>query len=176
MKNSQQNLLIVLALGLCGLCAWQWYVQTVQRNHLDELNRIANEKTAHIQEYTNSIQTMQYQIGQMDAHISELKDTVKSNLEVIVGQRQELNRLETDNLALTNNIAEYKQAVDTLNGRLKEAYDGVKKQNDAIQQLVTQRDGFVKKYNDMVTERNNVVSNYNDLAARFEKLKSGAEK
>ena len=28
MKNFQQNLLIVLALGLCGLCVYQWYGQT----------------------------------------------------------------------------------------------------------------------------------------------------
>ena len=32
MKNFQQNLLILLALRLCGLCAWQWYAQTVQRD------------------------------------------------------------------------------------------------------------------------------------------------
>ncbi len=34
MKNFQINLFIVLALGLCGLCTWQWYEQTVQRTEI----------------------------------------------------------------------------------------------------------------------------------------------
>jgi CII-binding regulator of phage lambda lysogenization HflD len=84
--------------------------------------------------------------------------------------------LDAENTALTNDIVEYKQAVATLEGRLKEAYDGIQKQNDAIKQLAAQRDEFVKKYNDEVVDRNNVVSNYNDLVARFEKLQSGGGK
>ena len=34
MKHFQSNLLIVLALALCGLCAFQWYEQTVQRDEI----------------------------------------------------------------------------------------------------------------------------------------------
>jgi chromosome segregation ATPase len=176
MKNFHQNLLIALALCLCALCAWQWYGQTLQRAEFEKLNAIANEKSALIQGYTNAIDTMQHQIGQMDAHITELKNTVATNEDTILAQRRELNRLDAENTALTNDVVQYKQAVDTLEGRLKEAYDGIKKQNDAIKQIAAQRDDFVKKYNDLVIDRNNVVSNYNDLAARFEKLQSGGGK
>jgi chromosome segregation ATPase len=176
MKNFHQNLLIALALCLCALCIWQWYGQTVQRSDFDKLNDIANQKSALIQGYTNSIDAMQHQIGQMDAHIKELEDTVATNEQTILAQRRELNQLDAENTALTNDIVQYKQAVETLEGRLKEAYDGVKKQNEAITNLVAQRDEFVKKYNDEVADRNNVVSNYNSLAARFEKLQSGSGK
>ena len=176
MKNFQQNLLIILALCLCALCAWQWYGQTVQRSEFDKLNAITNHKSALIQDYTNSIETMQHQIGQMDASLTELKGTVATNNETILAQRRELNQLDAQNSALTNDIVQYKQAMDTLESRLKEAYDGIKKQNDALKQLAGQRDEFVKKYNDIVIERNTVVSNYNDLAARFQKLQSGASK
>jgi chromosome segregation ATPase len=176
MKNFHQNLLITLALCLCGLCAWQWYQQTVQRNQVDELKQTANEKLVLIQDYTNSIQMMQHQIGQMDARITELKDTVKTNDETIVAQRRELNQSEAQNDALTNEIVQYRQAVDTLQAKLKDAYDGIQKQNDAIKQLAAQRDDFVKKYNDLVIDRNNVVSNYNELAAKIEKLQAGGGK
>jgi chromosome segregation ATPase len=176
MKNFHQNLLIVLALGLCGLCAWQWYGETIQRNQVEELKQTADQKLVLIQDYTNSIQTMQHQIKEMDAHITELRETVKTNDQTILDQRRELNQSEAQNDALTNEIAQYKQAVDTLEAKLKDAYDGIQKQNDAIKQLAAQRDEFVKKYNDLVIDRNNVVSNYNDLAARFEKLQSGGGK
>ncbi len=176
MKNFHQNLLIALALCLCALCAWQWYGQTVQRAEFDKLNAIANEKSVLIQGYTNSIETMQHQIGQMDASITELKGTVATNNETILAQRRELNQLDAANTALTNDMAQYKQAVDTLETRLKDAYDGIKKQNDQLKQLAGERDDFVKKYNDIVIDRNNVVSNYNVLAARFEKLQSDGAK
>ncbi len=63
MKNFQQNLLIVLALALCGLCAWQWYVQTVQRNQIDSLDQTIFKQSADIQGYTNSINTMDAEIA-----------------------------------------------------------------------------------------------------------------
>ncbi len=176
MKTFHQNLLMVLALCLCALCAWQWYGQTLQRIQVEELKQTASQKLALIQDYTNSIQTMQHQIGQMDAHITELKDTVKTNDQTILAQRRELNQADADNAALTNEIVQYKQAVDTLEAKLKDAFDGIQKQNDAIKQLAGQRDEFVKKYNDLVIERNTVVSNYNDLAARLEKLQAGGGK
>ena len=176
MKNFHQNLLITLALCLCALCAWQWYGQTVQRVEFDKLNAIANEKSALIQGYTNSIETMQHQIGQMDTSITELKGTVATNNQTILAQRRELNQLDAQNSALTNDVAQYKQAVDTLDARLKDAYDGIKKQNDQLKQLAGERGEFVKKYNDIVIDRNTIVSNYNDLAARFKKLQSGGEK
>jgi chromosome segregation ATPase len=176
MKNSHQNLLIALALCLCALCAWQWYGETLQRTEFEKLNAIANQKSALIQDYTNSIAMMQHQIGQMDASLTELKGTVATNNETILAQRRELNQLDAENTALTNDIVQYKQAVDTLEARLKDAYDAIKKQNDALKKVAGERDEFVKKYDDMVIERNTIVSNYNDLAARLEKLQSAGGK
>jgi len=176
MKNFQQNLLIVLALSLCGLCVFQWYGQTRQRNEIGQLNQIANDKSETIRDLTNSVAAMQHQISQMDGRITELKDTVKTNNETILEQKRALNKLEAEGEALTNQIAEYKKALDTVEGRLKDAYDGIKKQNDAIAELTAQRDEYVKKYNDTVTDRNEIVKKYNELAARIEKQQPGGAK
>ena len=173
MKAFQQNLLIALALSLCALCAFQWYGQARQRNQLDQLTDLYNQKTAAVQEYTNSIRNLEHEVGQMDASITELKGTTKSNDETILSQRGELSRLAAESAVLTNEIAQYKQALDTAQAKLKEAYDGIGKQNDAIKELTAQRDDFLKKYNDSVTDRNQIVNKYNELAARFEKLQSG---
>jgi chromosome segregation ATPase len=170
MKSFQQNLLIVLALGLCLLCAFQWHGQTVQREQINRLNQISYDKSLEIQRYTNSIQTMEHQISQMDGQITELKGTVKTNEQTILDQKRELNKLETQSEALTNEILQYKEATASLETKLKDAYDGVKKQNEAIKQLVVERDDFVKKYNDSVNERNAIVTKYNELVSQVEKL------
>jgi uncharacterized coiled-coil DUF342 family protein len=65
--------------------------------------------------------------------------------------------------------------VESLQGKLKEAYAGIHKQNEAMKELVAQRDEFVKKYNESVQARNDVVAKYNDLVAQVEKLQ-GAKK
>ena len=172
MKNFQQNLLIILALGLCLLCIFQWRGQTNQRARIQTLNQLVYEKSVAIQGYTNSISAMDHQIASLGAQIAELTSAAKTNEQLLAAQKREINRLEAASESLTNEIVQYKQAVDTLQSKLKEAYDGVKKQNDAIQQLITQRDEFVKKYNDSVKDRNDVVAKYNDLVRQTQKANS----
>src|SRR5271169_409865 len=154
MKNFQQNLLVALALALCVLCAYQWYGQTLQRNEIQGLNKIVYEKSVAIRDYTNAVATLSHQVAEMDARITELKDMVRTNEQLAVAQRREINRLQTVGESMTNQIVEYKSAVDTLETKLKEAYAGIKKQNESLQELVAQRDEFVKKYNDSVKDRN----------------------
>jgi len=169
MKNFQQNLLILLALSLCGLCVYQWRGQTAQRVAIQKLTALAYEKDSAIQGYTNSIQTMDRQIAQLDARLGELKETLKTNDLLVTSQKHEILSLQITSQGLTNEIAEYKKAVGTLEEKLKDAYDGLKKQNQAIKELVTQRDDFVKKFNDSVKDRNDVVNKYNDLVRQVEK-------
>src|SRR5258708_5908025 len=175
MKNFQQNLLIALALGLCALCVYQWYGQTVQRTQIEKLNEMVYEKSAAIQTYTNSIKVMDARIAQMDAQMTKLEEAAKTKEQLVIVQKREINKLQVTTDGLTNQVTEYKKAVDTLEAKLKEAYAGVKKQNDAIQELVTQRDEFVKKFNNSVKERNDIVAKYNDLAAQVEKLRGGSK-
>jgi len=175
MKNFQQNLLVILAIGLCGLCAYQWYYQTVQRNEVQQLNQISYEKSVAIRDYTNSITTLNHQISLMDSNLSELRNNEKTNAETMVAQKRELGRLRIVGDGLSNELIQYKDAVGTLTNKLAEAYAGIEKQNAVLNELAAQRDGFLQKYNDEVKDRNNVVSNYNALAAQVEKLQGGGK-
>ena len=176
MRNFHQNLLILLALALCLLCAYQWRVEVKLRDRLDNLNRLVSQKAGSIQEYTNSIQAMQLQISRMDARISELETTLATNHATVLSQQRELQRLREDAATLTNQTAQYRRSLDTLKTQLKEAYTGVTRQNDALKQLTTQRDDFVKRYNDSVTERNALAAKYNDLVAKMERFQSAPAK
>jgi len=176
MRSFQQNLLVTLALALCGLCAWQWYRETGQRNAIEILNQRLYEKSVAIRDATNSIATLNHQISQMDIEMTELRAQARTNQETLADQLREIGRLRFQGDALTNEVAEYKTAVENLNNKLKEAYAGIQKQNLAVQELVTQRDEFVTKYNDSVKERNDIVAKYNDLAAQVRKLQGSQSK
>ncbi len=182
MRNFQQNLIIV-ALSLCGLCVYQWYGQTVQRNEIQKLEQTVFDKSAAIQGYTNSIRAMDGQIAQRDgqiaqrdARITQLKAEVKTNSEFVITQKREINRLQAAADGLTNQVAEYRLAVESLQGKLKEAYDAIKKQNDAMKELVAQRDELLTKLNDSVKDRNAIVTKYNDLVSQVQKAQAAGAK
>jgi chromosome segregation ATPase len=175
MKNFQVNLFIVLALGLCGLCAWQWYEQTVQRTTIQSLNRMVYDREAAIQGYTNSLATLNHQLNQMDASLTEMKAAAATNEQLIISQRAEIGQLQFANDNATNEIVQYKAGVDALESKLKEAYAGIDRQNAAISNLVAQRNDLVQKYNGEVTDRNNVVAKYNDLVKQVEKQQGGSK-
>jgi chromosome segregation ATPase len=172
MKNFQQNLLIILALALCGLCAWQWYQQTLQRNAIETQNRLVHDRDAAIQGYTNSLATLNHQVAQMDARLTEIKAEAATNEQIVISQKSEIVTLQFANFNLTNEITQYKQAVDTLETKLKEAYAGIDKQNGAISNLVSQRNDLLQKFNDEVKDRNDIVAKYNELAKQVEKLQT----
>ena len=172
MKNFHQNLLIILALSLCALCVYQWNAQTQQRKAIDTLNQIVFDKNTTIQDLTNHLAIMGGQIAQMNKSISELNSTIKTNEAIQLGQRREISKLRVENESLANEVAQYKEAVDKLEGKLKEAYDGIKKQNDAIKELTTQRDEFFHKLNDSIKDRNDIVAKYNELVKSMEKPSS----
>jgi chromosome segregation ATPase len=175
MKNFQANLLIVLALALCGLCAFQWYEQTLQRNEITTMNGILYDKNVAIQDATNSIATLNHQVAQMDARLTEIKAAAATNAKLVVSQKAEIVQFQFTSANLTNEIAQYRTAVDTLESKLKEAYSGIAQQNETITNLVAQRDDFVKKINDEVKDRNDIVAKYNDLVKQVQQLQSGSK-
>ncbi len=171
MKSFQQNLMMALAFALCGLCAWQWYFQTVQRGRLAAQNQELYKRDTAIQGYTNSLDKMNQQITRMDQTIAglngDLKQALQTNGEFIILQKREMARLGASNDTLLNDVAQYTNAVATLQSNLDTAYDGIKKQNAVVEQLAAQRDEFVQKYTNMVTKYNETVSQYNDLVGKY---------
>ena len=173
MKNFQQNLLILVALGLCGLCAWQWYAQTIQRDTIQDLNKMVYDRNVEIQGCTNSIARLNAKVSEMDVHMTALAATLATNEQMMASQEVQIAQLQFQHGNDTNEIAQYKTAVDTLESKLKDACAGISQQNAAITNLVAQRDDFVKKYNDAVKDRNDVVAKYNDLVSQIQKQQGG---
>ncbi len=174
MKYFQRNLLIVLAIGLCGLCLYQWHDQIVQRNAIGGLNQLVFQRDTAIQGYTNSLATLNHQVGTFDAELTTLKEAAQANEALITTQKRELNRISFLNQSLTNQVAEYQTGVDALEAKLKEAATGITKQNAALAELATQRDELVTKYNAAIKDRNDIVAKYNDLVKQIQKAQADA--
>jgi chromosome segregation ATPase len=172
MKNFLQNSLMVLALGLCGLCAWQWYIQT--RLHLEgeALQQTVFKQSAEIQGYTNSIKNMDAEIAGLSTSLKEFKQAAITNELAALEQKREILRLRSASEMMSNEIVQYKDVVDKLEAKLKEASEGILKQNDAMKRLAAERDDAIQKYNGSIKERNALAEKYNSLVDRFNKLQA----
>jgi chromosome segregation ATPase len=95
-----------------------------------------------------------------------------SNELVAAEQKREILRLRSSSELMSNQIVEYKDVVDKLEAKLKEASEGILKQNDAIKRLAAERDEAIQKYNDSIKERNALAEKYNNLVDRFTKLQA----
>jgi chromosome segregation ATPase len=169
MKNPLQTLLMSLALCLCALCTWQWYGQVLQRKAMTALAQVNYDESTAIQGYTNTINNMDHQIAQMDARISDLRDTLNSNTVTIVG-------LQQDNSRLNIVVNQYSNAVVVLQGQMRQANESIRRQNDTMKDLVTQRDDFVARLNESIKERNDIVTKYNELTKQLEQIQSKKQK
>jgi chromosome segregation ATPase len=158
---------------LCGLCVYQWRVQTIQRNEISTQNGMLYDRNVAIQSATNSIATMSHQIEQMDARITAIQAAAATNEQLAASEKAEITELRFTNENLTNDVAQYQAAVNTLEAKLKDAYADIEKQNEVVTNLVAQRDEFVKKFNDSVKDRNDVVAKYNDLVSQVQKQQGG---
>ena len=167
MKNFQRNLFILLALALCGTCAYQWYLQAVQLQTLEQRNQAISQESAVIQDLTNSVKRTDDEINQLHDRIAQLKTAASSNDQWAITEKREVARLQSDGELMSNQIVQYKDAVDQLEAKLKEAYKGE-------QDLAAQRDDFVKKLNDSIKARNDLTAKYNELVDRFNKLQAAS--
>jgi uncharacterized coiled-coil DUF342 family protein len=172
MKNIQMNLLVVLSMGLCGLCAWQWYVQTQLHNEGQVLQQKIFKRDSDIQGYTNSIKNMDSEIAGLSTRINELKQENTTNQYTAAQQKIEIFRLQFYSDAMSNQVVQYQSNIVLLETRLKEASAGIVKQNEAISNLVSERDDVIKKCNDSIKSQRELAAKYNDLVDRYNKLQA----
>ena len=165
MKSFQRNLFIILAVGLCGTCVYQWYLQAAQLSTVERLNQVIYQKSTDIQGYTNSIKRMDDEINQLHGRVTQLKQAAASNDQWAISEKREVARLQSAGDILSNEIVEYKAAVGSLTNKLNAAYNGEK-------ELAAQRDEFVKKLNDSIEAQNDLTAKYNELVDRFNKLQA----
>jgi chromosome segregation ATPase len=175
MKHFHRNLLVVLALALCGLCVYQWRDQVAQRQAINRLNQFVFDRDAAIQKYTNSLATLNRQVADFDTELAGYKATVASNSVVLASQQRELQRLTLLQHGLTNEVAQYQAAIVSFSGRVAEDADDLKKQDAALKELIKQRDDLVEKFNREVTDRNAVVAKYNALVQQINQARQAAK-
>jgi len=164
------NLLLVLALGLCGLCAYQWMREGRVYAALGSVNDELYKKREAIQGLEQTVKRNQSDMARLEGIRAELNQTIRTNTARIAELGNYVEKLENETDSQRATIGNYKEALDTANERIQKQNEDIQKQNDAIKVLAQQRDEKVAELNRLVGEYNTLVTNFNKLQEDMTKL------
>jgi chromosome segregation ATPase len=163
MKNFLQYLLMVFALCLCGLVAFQWDRETRLQQDQQRLTDTIQGRKQDIQNLEGTLKQTEDEVKRLDQVKTELTDTVKSNRLEILQLRKDQERADAEVEKELKQIDVYKTALEQANENIKKQNEDIRKQNEQLKQLADERNEAVVQHNKTVEEFNDLAKKWNDL-------------
>ncbi len=164
------SLLIVLALGLCGLVAYQWYRDADLRQQLAERGKqmqAMNEQKHEIEVTGKRVEEELKRVEQLKERLTEQDKTNKVELSRSKRDLAEANlKLER----ATKQGDAYKVAYEKMATDIKAQNESMKKLNEAYLNVVNVQKDTVEKYKKLATDCEDLNARYNKLFEQAEKL------
>lgn len=162
--------LIVLACGLCGLVAFQWYrdadlrAQIADRNH--KLNAL-NEQKHEVETTGKRVEEELKRVEQLKERLTEQDKTNKVELS---RTKKELAEAVHKAESATKQGDLYKQAYDKMATDIKTQNESMLKLNSAYTNAVAVNKDAMDKYRKLATDCEELNGRYNKLFEQAEKL------
>ena len=169
MKKFLENLLIFIALSLCGLCVYQWVREAELRKEAETLSKSLYEKKETIQNLEGLLKRSEAEVLRLDKLKTEMTEVIKSNRQEILTLTRHTEKLEREVENQKAQIEVYKEAIETANANITKQNEDIRKQNELLKQLSEERNAGIEKYNQVVTQ-------YNELVKQFEKYQQDVQK
>jgi len=164
------SLLIALALGLCGLVAYQWYRDADLRKQLTERGKqmqAMNEQKHEIEVTGKRVEEELKRVEQLKERLTEQDKTNKVELSRTKRDLAEANlKLER----ATKQGDAYKVAYEKMATDIKAQNESMKKLNEAYLNVVNVQKDTVEKYKKLATDCEDLNARYNKLFEQAEKL------
>lgn len=163
MKNPLQNLLILLALCLCALVAFQWHREAKLRQEIQKFSDTVHDKLENIQSLQGTLKRSEEEVKRLDTLKVELTESVKSNRTQIAQLMKDLAKSDAEVEKGLKKIDDFKNALQQANENIKKQNEDIRKQNEEVRKLADERNESVVKYNKVVTEFNDLARKWNEL-------------
>ncbi|OQB91278.1 MAG: hypothetical protein BWX84_01463 [Verrucomicrobia bacterium ADurb.Bin118] len=174
MRTFLVRLLMVLALGLCGLVAVQWQREVRLRRAVQELHRVVEEQRGKMQRLDGALQRAEEEILRREDATRQLTEAQETNRTNSVRREKELEQARADARHQARQAAVYQEALAQANTNLQQQNQIIRQQQETLQQLTEERDDIARRYNQTVTEFHALVQQWNELQARRGNLRTNA--
>ena len=162
MRNFLQNLLVLFALALCGLLAFQWHRETRLRLNIQSLTDDLQKQRETSQELDGAVKRLEAEVVRIDSLKNEVTTELKTNKAEVVRLRTQLQRNDTEFDRLTKQVEAYKTSLETANESITRQNESIKVQNEEMKKLAAERNEIVERLNKTVTDYNDLVKKWNE--------------
>lgn len=161
------NLIGVLALA--ALCAFQWNVNRRVNLEASALEKTRLELNTKLAEHEKTIKGQAADLDTFREQLSLATTSLKETETKLAKAGREIAQLETEREQLKASVTNWAAAVTARDERIKEA-------NERIQQLGTDLNASIRKFNELGETHSQLVKNWNDQQERLAAMKTNTAK
>ncbi len=143
------GILLLLLLGLCGLCAWQW-------NREEQLRDLTRRQLAENTDLRKALEENSARAKAGDAEILRLTEALSEIKTASVSKAQYDEALAAAQ-TMRDGILKQNAALKDQQEALLKSNAAVAQANQAIEKLATERDGLTQKLNALTLQYNKLV-------------------
>jgi len=169
MTDKLHNLLILFALALCVLIAFQWHREAKSVRMVQSLTDTLHGRDEAIQSLNGTLKQHEAEILRLDALKNQLNDSLKTNKALMGKLTADLQKSDLEGERLGKEVEAYKEALDKANASIKQQNENMASQNEEMKKLAADRNEVVLKLNKVTEEYNNLVKKWNELVEQVGK-------
>lgn len=172
------NLLIVLAVALCGLIAWQWKRETNLFTENQTLQSTVQKDHETKDQLQKHIENLQSEINRIESERKKDAELHRTNAAKINDLARQLSKAEAEAHSNSNTVTFYRSAFERATNQLSIANTNISKANDVINsmkkavedrnEIAVRLNELNKKYGELMTERNDIVEKFNSFVKEVE--------
>lgn len=165
------NLLIVLALALCGLVGWQWKRETGLFEENIKLKADLQKDHETKFQQLKSIENLQAELTRLENERKTNSSAARANEIKLLEAARKSSQLEGELRSQSNMVAYFKVAFERATNQLSIANSNTFRANEVIvamrkavddrNEVATRLNDMNKKYSELMTERNEIVGKFN---------------
>ncbi len=163
------NLSVLISCALCVLCFVQWQRENTLTQEKIKLTQDIHTNKVLIQDLQVLLRNTQQELERVQGIRNQLEETVKTNQARLRELTAELERTIEDRDAKTQQVEQYKVALEQANQNILSQNEAITRQNESIKQLVAQRDELNEAYKKLAEQYHKAVTAYNQLVEEVKK-------
>lgn len=170
--NTSNIIFAILALGLCGLCTFQFRKEGQLRRTLEELSRTNAVVTGDLEESRKEAARWKDEVTETSARLAEAEAVLRTN-------KTEIASLKSLLRGASNNVVALTKVRDAYKERFEEQAEITRRATELTKKLKAEAEAEILKIKTLAEERtataNKYAQDYKELVEAFEKFRAQAQ-
>jgi len=166
-KKLLTNLLMVVALALCGIVAVQWVREARLHQQLQSLSDSLHDKGDSLRNLQDQLKHSEDEVQRLEKLRNSLADEAKTNAFLTLNLRNQVDQARAEAERQAHKADSYKSSLQQANKNIAKQNDDARRQNGELQKLAQERNDIVTRYNKLAKDFDDLAKKWNDQQAEL---------